>query len=460
MTLIALVFLLATTVAIWTLPRQWAVVPLLLGACHMTLGQGVDVAGLNFPVIRLLLLAGVIRVLIRGERPVGGWIGMDKLFLLWAAWAILVSVFHERPRETLEYHLGTVYNALCFYFLIRCLCRTDEDLYKLIRIAAWILAPVAAEMVYEQLRQQNLFAVFGGVPEEPQIRNGRVRSQGPFAHAILAGTVGAVCIPLMVGLWRRHPFSSKLGLGACLVMVLASASSGPLMSVIFSVFALVLWRWRCWTRQMRVAAVLGYLLLEVVMKAPVYYLIARVDLTGSSASYHRAALIDAAIEHLHEWWWAGTDYTRHWLPYGVSWSEDHVDITNHYLAQGVRGGLPLMVLFIGLIWCGFRYVGKTIQMWRGLEPEREFFAWTLGATLFAHAASCLSVAYFDQSILFIYLTLGLLATLRIHTLRMEDTAYRPESIPVSKLEQVIAIQPAPAFVGPQETGKRHHEASV
>jgi hypothetical protein len=424
MTPLALLFLLAAVVAIWTLPRQWAPVPLLAAACYMTLGQGIEVAGLNFPVIRLVFLAGVVRVLIRGERPAGGWIGMDKLFLAWAAWAILVSFFHKQPEATLQFHLGMVYNALCVYFLLRGFCQDEEDVYRLVRVSAWILVPVALEMLHEQVRGQNLFAVFGGVPDEPAVRNGRIRSQGPFAHAILAGTVGAVCIPMLVGLRRRYPITTKVGLGACGLMVLASASSGPLLSVLFSLAALGFWRWRYWTRQMRIAAVLGFILLDLVMKAPAYYLIARIDLAGGSSSYHRAALLQAAIEHFSEWWRTGTDYTRHWLPYGVPWSKDHVDITNHYLGQGVKGGLPLMLLFISLLWCGFRYVGQAMQNLRGRDPEREFFAWAMGAGLFAHAASCVSVAYFDQSILFLYLTLALTAAFEL-SCRQAATATAP-----------------------------------
>ncbi len=413
MTPFALIFLLVATVAIWTLPRKWAPVPLLAGACYMTLGQGIEFAGLNFPIIRLLLLAGLVRVLIRGESPAGGLVGMDKLFVTWAGWAILVSAFHEKPGATLEFHLGMVYNALCIYFLMRCFAQTEEDLMRLVRISAWVLVPVASAMIYEQLNRSNLFAMFGGVPEEPAIRNNRIRSQGPFAHAILAGTVGAVCIPMMVGIWRTFSVSAKVGLAACCIMVLTSASSGPLLSVIFSLFALAMWWWRHLTRRLQVAAVVGYVLLELVMKAPAYYLIARIDLTGSSASYHRAALIEAALNHINEWWFAGTDYTRHWLPYGVPWSEDHVDITNHYLGQGVKGGLPLMFLFISLIWCGFRYVGLVTASLRGQDSDREFFAWAVGAGLFAHAASCVSVAYFDQSIMFLYLTLAMTATLKV-----------------------------------------------
>jgi hypothetical protein len=90
-----------------------------------------------------------------------------------------------------------------------------------------------------------------------------------------------------------------------------------------------------------------------------------------------------------------------------------VDITNHYIAQGVKGGLPLMLLFMALLWCGFRYVSQAAQAWRGVDKEREFFAWAVGSGLFAHAASCVSVAYFDQSILFLYLTLALTAIIKV-----------------------------------------------
>lgn len=445
MTPLALIFLLVATAAIWVLPRQWAAVPLLAGACYMTLGQKIEISGLSFPIIRLLLLAGLIRVVVRGERPAGGLIGMDKLFLAWAGWALFVSCFRENPGITLENHLGMVYNALSIYFLIRCFCQTEEDVHGLIRVTGWVLVPVAAEMVYEQLTQHNLFSMFGGVPEEPSVRNGRIRSQGPFAHAILAGTVGAVCIPLMIGLWRRYSLSARVGLGACCSMVLASGSSGPLMSVIFSLFALALWQWRYWTRQMRIAAVVGYLLLELIMKAPAYYVIARIDLVGGSTGWHRARLIESSIEHLNEWCFTGTDYTRHWMPYGVPWSEDHADITNHYLAQGVRGGLVLTCLFVGLLWSGFRYAGIALRTWRGLDPGREFFAWCIGAGLFGHAASCVSVAYFDQSVVFLYLTLGLLATLRVATVltpaRLETQAAAPEPDSVGQpMHQPAALE--------------------
>ena len=66
-------------------------------------------------------------------------------------------------------------------------------------------------------------------------------------------------------------------------------------------------------------------------------------------AYHRAALIESAIKHLDEWWLAGTDYTRHWMPSGIPANENHTDLTNHYIAMGVMGGLLLLLLFIWLL---------------------------------------------------------------------------------------------------------------
>lgn len=413
MNLTAIAFLVAVSAALLLLPRRWAPLPLLVGACYMTLGQSVELGPFRFTVIRILILVGVMRVIVRGERPAGGFARMDWLMLCWAAWALFSSAFHKIPSETLVNHLGMVYSVLGVFFLIRCFCQSAEDAVGMVGWTAIILVPVALEMLFEQATHRNLFAVFGGVEETPAIRNDRLRSQGPFAHAILAGTVGAVCAPLMIGIWRKHPLAARIGLAACLLMVVTSASSGPLLSLIVGAVALLLWRWRHLTRQMWIAAIVGYILLDVVMKAPAYYLIARVDVVGGSTGYHRAALIQSSIEHLDEWWFAGTDYTRHWMPDGVPWSEDHADITNYYLGMGVKGGLPLMLLFILILWTGFRNLGETLRWQTDAPVEDQFFVWALGACLLAHAATAISVAYFDQSVIFIYLALALTTSLAV-----------------------------------------------
>ncbi len=410
MNAIVLVFLLVNTALLVLLPRRWAPLPLVLGACLMTVGYRVEVGGASFTVIRMLIAAGTIRIMIRGERPPGGMNGLDLLMVGWAFWALVSSRFHEDPSEGLVFRLGVVYDACGSYFLIRVFCQSLDDVARLIGMLAIALVPVALEMVYEKIAFHNLFSMFGGVPEIPQVREGRIRAFGPFTHPILAGTIGAVSLPLMAGIWKVNQKSAFAGVAACVTMVVAAASSGPLMSAMAAAGALLMWRWRDRIRIFRWLAIWGYIGLDFVMKEPAYYIMARIDLTGGSTGWHRGRLIESSIEHLSEWWLTGTDYTRHWMPTGVSWSPNHADITNHYLHYGVMGGLPLMFLFIGLLLQGFSFVGKMQREASSLSPESQYMVWALGASLFAHAVTCIAVSYFDQSVVFIYVTLGMIGS--------------------------------------------------
>jgi hypothetical protein len=410
---VTVVFLILASIVLLCAPRRWAALPFLMAACYITVGQVIEVGPFHFTAIRILVAVGALRLILRGERPAGGLNGLDWLVILWGITAICVSPFHKDPQATLINQLGRAYDTLGIYLLMRSFFQTPDEVRGFIRIVALLLAPVALEMIYEQLSHYNLFSFFGGIPEVPKFREGHFRSQGPFRHSILAGTVGAVCLPLMAAIWRSNPMSARLGVAACLTMVVTSFSSGPVMSLVYGVFALILWRWRQYTKEMLIVAIVGYIMLDIVMKAPAYYLIARIDITGGSAGWHRAKLIDSAIEHLHEWWLFGTDYTRHWMATGVSWSPEHTDITNHYIKMGVLGGLPLMGLFILQLWRGFKYVGGVVRS----HPSRDlqFFAWALGSALFAHAVTCVGVSYFDQSFLFLYLNLAMISSMLLAT---------------------------------------------
>ncbi len=416
---IAIAFALMNSVALLTLPRRWAPMPLLIGTCYMTMGQDVEIGPFHFTIIRMLIATGVVRIILKGEHLAGGMNAMDRLMALWGAWVLISGFFHEDASSALIFRLGLVYNACGIYFMLRIFCQSLEDVTILCRITAILLIPLSIMMLFEKLTGYNLFSVFGGIMITPDIRAGSVRAQGPFAHAILAGTVGAVCLPLMVGLWRQYRKIAFAGIVACISIVYASTSSGPIMSAVAAIGALFMWHWRKNRKNMRLIrwlAVLGYIGMDLVMNAPAYYILQHIDLTGGSTGWHRARLIESAIEHFSEWWLIGTDYTRHWMPYGVPWSEKHVDITNHYLRMGVDGGLPLMLLFIAILAKGFSYIGQIIQKMHQLRPESRFLVWTFGAMLFAHATTFISVSYFDQSFVFIYLTLAAIASLWSSTL--------------------------------------------
>ncbi len=405
-TYFSLVFLLVNVAGLYILPRRWAPLPLLLGTCYMTIGQGIQLGPFHFPVYRMLIVAGLARVIIRRERLASKMNGMDWLMLVWSVWALVSSGFHKDPSSALVFRLGLIFNTCGVYLLLRIFCQSIEDIKTVVFITAVLLIPVAVEMLIEKTTAHNVFSVFGGVPELPEIREDRIRAQGPFLHSILAGTVGAVALPLMVSLWQGNRKLAFLGIVACLIMIITSGSSGPILSAIAGIVGLFMWYYRKRMRFVRWVAVLGYIALDIVMKAPAYYLISRINLVGGSTGWHRSYLIETAIKHIDEWWMAGTDYTHNWTLNSVPWSPDHTDITNYYLRLGVIGGLPLMFLFIAILYKGFSFVGLTLRRLPDLPAEFQFMLWALGAALFAHAVTSISVSYFDQTFVFLYITLA------------------------------------------------------
>lgn len=425
---IALVVFLICAVALLGLPRKWAPAALLTGSIFMTLGQGIEIGPIHLPVYRMMLLVGLIRVISRGERLVGGLNLIDKLMMGWGGWVIFASLFHDQSRYGVIFACGVVFNITLIYYLIRVWCEDLDDTREVFAVVALILVPIAVEMIMEKATGKNLFSVLGGVPENVMIREGKLRAQGPFLHAILAGTVGATCIPLFIGLFSKYRLVAGIGIAAGLVMTFASASSGPVMSLIFGIAAILLWRYREHLRKLRIAAIITYPVLMVVMKQPPYYLISRIDISGGSTGWHRSFLIEQTFKHLSEWWLFGTDVTRHWMPnQGIASDPQHTDITNYYIGFGVLGGLPSMLLVIAILLVAFSWVGKILGKWEDFHQEPSFMIYCFGAALFSHAATSISVAYFDQSMLFFWLTVAVISSIYSITLSKPAEALIPVS---------------------------------
>lgn len=404
-------FILINSVLLISLPRRFAPLPLVIGVCYMTFSYSIEVGPFNFTVIRILVAFGFLRAIMRRELNDFKLNEIDWLMVIWAVWAIISGLFHKETGSAIIFRLGLVYNTCGIYFLLRIFIKSNEEVISLLKILVFMLAPLAIEMIIEKVTGRNLFYILGGAPQFSVVREGKIRAQGPFAHSILAGTIGAVTLPLMVGLYRQYRMLSLIGILVCIVMVYASGSSGPVFAAMAGIGALFMWSFRMRMRLVRWMAVLGYIFLDLVMQAPAYYIIARVDAVGGSTGYHRAKLIESAIDHLSEWWIAGTDYTRDWMVTGVSWSPDHTDITNHYLQLGVWGGLPLMLLFIAILSKGFSFIGKAIHRLANEQVENKFILWAIGCSLFSYMAICISVSLFDQSFVFLYLTLAIIGSI-------------------------------------------------
>lgn len=401
----SLVFLVIAGVSLVALPRRWAALPLLLAAAYTTREPIVDLGPASLSVLRVLVVIGIARVLVRGERIATGIVTLDRLIVAWAVLLVVMSAFHSSNAWTLR--LGMVWGDIGTYLLLRVFIQDLTDVKRLFGAFTVALAPLALLMLYEKYAQHNPFAIMGG-SGLANIREGHVRAYGPFAHSILAGTVGAACFPMALYVWRQNRFVALLGLAATLGIVYASTSSGPIMMVGFALAALWLWNVRSRLRLVRWGSVAMICGLQIVMQDPVYFLMARVDITGGSQGWYRAQLIRSSLQHINEWWLAGTDYTRHWMPSGIPANANNTDITNHLLAMGVLGGLPLLILFVAVLASAFRAVGRAVRAHEG-QRDTQFLSWTLGAILFAHVMNFWAISLFDQSVVFLYLIFAAIA---------------------------------------------------
>jgi hypothetical protein len=338
---------------------------------------------------------------------------VDKLVISCVLVGFVCGLIRDFSAET----FGAVYNDLGIYLLVRLLMRDTEDPLEDLRTLAWIGIAVGICMALENSTHKNPFYVLGGVPENTIEREGRFRCQGPFRHPILAGTFGATLFPLMVVLWQqggrgRDRTLAILGILFSLVITIVSASSGPLMTLLAVILGFCLWPMRDWMRLFRRGLVVMIIALAMVMKAPVWFLIARIsDLTGGGGFY-RSDLIDKFINHFSEWWFIGTSYTANWATAGIvlSANPNMVDITNHYVAQGISGGILKLGLFVAILVACFKICGQAARNTEASIQNRKM-AWALGVCLASHCTAFISISYFDQIQVFWFWLLATIAHL-------------------------------------------------
>lgn len=384
-------------VAQFSLPKRFAFAPLIAAACHF---QNVPVIelGASFSVCKLVILAGLIRAARDGNLAWYSRQRLDVLVALWSGWVIL-SGFAHNPRNVnpITIRLSMVYDFAGAYLYVRAYIKNYDDFVRFLKCLTVMVLPLALVVLVEKTMHKNIYYLLAQIDQDVAIREGRVRASGSFGHPILMGTFGATSSLILFALSRLDARVFKAGIVACAVIVFSSASSGPIMTIFSGGLVIGLWRFRKSVGWIRRLVLFGAVVLHIVMQSPVWYLMARIDLAGGSTGWHRAELITAAVNHFDEWWLIGTDYTRHWMPYGVEWNGDHTDITNHFIGMGVTGGIVLLGVFVAIILVAFSKLGARMQVLCKSGDDREFTLWCVGAALFAHCFTFISVSYFDQS---------------------------------------------------------------
>jgi hypothetical protein len=421
----------------FALPRKYMAAPVLLAVFLIPQGEVVVLGGAHLMPLRIIALFGLVKLAwlrysSRGTLFVGGLNPIDKAFF-WCTIAHSVAfILLWRATAAVTNQLGFLLGEMGLYILLRFLIRDDEDIYRVLKILAIVASINACGMLYERVRVQNLFGlVIGGVDPVPLIREGRIRSQGAFGHAILAGTFGAMLLPLFLLLWThaKAKVFAVVGVISSMVMVLTSASSTPLMAIFGVGVGICFWPVRRSMRLVRWASAFILLSLHLAMKAPVWFLIARVDMVGGSASFDRAYLIDTFIRHFWDWWLVGTHDIGSW-----GWSM--WDLSDMYVSQGESGGLVSLIFFIAIITRSFSRIGKVRKSVEG--RKREWFMWLLGAALFANVMAFFGVSYWDQTVAAWFALLAMISAATVSIPAQERIQIEPQ--PAADPELALAYR--------------------
>ena len=400
---LAILVLLIACILVLALPRKHAFVPFLVAALFLPLHVVVLIGTLHFNATRILVLVGWLRLLIRSDRFPGRLQMFDKIILASALCnAVMYSLLWQSFGAVVN-RLGFLVTTMGAYFLMRFLVRDQQDVVRVIKTLAVVVIVLAPFMVYEHRSANNPFWLLGA-PVITDIRDGQIRAQGPFGHAIIAGTVAAFLLPLFVGLFSKELRSRFLAAAAVLaatVVMIVSRSSTPVLTYAAALLGLALWPLRKKMRALRWGIVLCLVAAQVPLKSPIWFIMDRASGVMGGSGWHRSMLVDNFVRHFYQWWLVGTRANPNW-----GWSMWDVD--NAYVGAGLSGGLLNFVLFIAMLVTAYKVIGRARK--RAEKSPRELrLIWTLGVALFANTVAFFGIVYFDQSIVAWYTLLAMIA---------------------------------------------------
>jgi len=381
--------------------RKFLLVPFVVVVCFIPADQRIIIATLDFTPLRILVLVGMLRVLLKGENLAFKLNYFDKLVFAWALCGAIVYVLRWGGINAIIYKSGMLFDLVGLYWLFRTNIHSCEDIKRVVSAFAVCVLLLAGSVAFEWVTHNNPFILLGRVNLVG--REGRYRCQASFPHSILLGVFAATLLPLFIhfALAGKRRLLYRLSAFAAIFLTISTWSSTPFLVLPAVACVLLLFRCRHYARQAMWLFLAALFTLHIVMQAPVWHLIGRIRLVGGSG-YQRYRIIDAAINHFGEWAALGTKSTAHW-----GWGLQ--DVTNQYVLEGVRGGALTLALFVALLAVAFRTLEYHFN--QITNKQTQWFVWCVFASLIGHCISFIGVSYFGQIVGLWYFTLAIIGFL-------------------------------------------------
>lgn len=376
----------------------------------------VSLGTVDISVGRVAVVVLLLRCLFDGQiRGKFTWIRLDTWVTL--SMVVYVGVFcATRPLlNAVENRGGFLMDTWFAYMVARFIVSDRETLMSVIKCVGVALVPLAVLGVIESVTGWQPFiplqrfcpwVTVGRVLEQ---RWGLTRATGPFNHSILFGSAFAIFLPLVYYLrhnknhWRLLAYILS---AAALVGALSSMSAGPWVMTVVVIICLVMENRKKWVKPLLIFSAISCIGIGVISNRPFYHVMFSYAGLLGGAGWHRARLIDAAIQHFDEWWLIG--YGTKDPGWGGYLGMAATDVTNEFILAGVRYGILGIIVLSGVLTTAFRGVLRMYRRTR--DPELKSLCWALGTILVSVIVTWMSVSFFGQIMSLFYCALGIIGS--------------------------------------------------
>ncbi len=383
-------------------PRKYFIAIYVFAACFIPADQRIILMGLDFTVLRILVAVGIFRILVRGEQKQIMWNNFDKLVFAWIFCGAIIYSLQWMDAKAVINRSGVLFDVIGLYWLFRQTIRSWSDIKEMAMIYAICALVMVPLVALEWNTGRNPFAFLGRVATD--VRLERYRCNAAFPHSIMLGLFWATLVPLFVGFAKAGLNKSLFWAGVCAVafIVAATASSTPALVLIIVVALTAMYGLRKYVANFAWIFLVLLIVLHLFMQAPVWHLLARINVVAGSTGWYRFYLIDQAVKHFSDWAILGIKNTGSW-----GWGLE--DLTNQYILEATRGGLVTLALFLIMLFIAANRVWKMCIHEK--QPQKRFLLWSVFVMLLGHYAAFGGVSYFGQITMLLYMVLAMVGLL-------------------------------------------------
>lgn len=346
------------------------------------------------------------------------WSRLDTIVTLSMAVYVGIYCITYPLQQAIENRGGFLMNTWFTYIAVRLIATHKETVISFVKAISIALATLAILGVIESVTHWRPFLPLirfrpWGTPIEDfqrLVRWGLARAFGPFTHSIMFGECFVMFLPLIWTLRHQRGYWGNLAyllFGIAILGALSSMSSGPWVALTVMIFCITMERFKRWAKPVFISLVFSCILIGIASNRPFYHVLASYANPVGGEWWQRVKLIDAAMEHIGEWWLAG---------YGgkdPGWGElyfhaNATDMNNEFLLAGVLYGILGIAALCGVLIQAFRDLAHANN--QTMDIELKSLYWSLGSVLCTIIIAWMGVSFFGQMPALFYCILGIIGS--------------------------------------------------